>query len=94
MAKGIFPNFKKNVSDFLNQEDGKITKQSALALGAFTFGAVLGSMKDVEASVGHTNSFSNIQIDGDWSSGISLTMQHTHHASHSTHSSHSSHGNP
>jgi hypothetical protein len=88
MVKDIFPKFKKKISDFVSQEEGKITKQSALALGAFVFGAVVSSIKNVEAHHSHGNSYNSWA----WNSGNGdFSVKHAHHSSHSTHSTHGSH---
>ena len=79
-----FPSFKKKVSDFLSQEDGRITKQSAVAMGAFVFGSILSAVKDVEATLSHTNDMNSPSYN---SITGEISVTHDHHASHSTHSS-------
>ncbi|MFP4112122.1 MAG: hypothetical protein ACLFPQ_02110 [Candidatus Woesearchaeota archaeon] len=82
--KACFPEFRKKVSDFLSQEDGKIMKQSAVALGAFMLSGMIASVKDVDGAFSHTNNMNAPSYD---SGAGMISVQHNHHASHSTHSS-------
>lgn len=81
MVKSVFPTFKKKVVDFLSQEDGKITKQSAIALGAFIFGGTLASLKDVSAAFTHGNQLNGSSFTS--ATGV-ISVTHVHHGSHSS----------
>ncbi len=90
-----FPKLKKKVTSYLLSEEGKISKQSLMALGAFLGGAAISSVLLAEdstaahsshSSQGHSNSLSLGYVE---SSGTA-TGTHSHHANHSSHSSHNS----
>ncbi len=85
------PEIKKTIASFLLEEEGKITKQSALTLGAVLGAAAIGTLASdiAEATTTHTNTYGVSWNAGDVKAEHS---HHTSHASHSTHSSHSSHG--
>ncbi|HLD87392.1 MAG TPA: tail fiber domain-containing protein [Candidatus Nanoarchaeia archaeon] len=87
MEKDTFPKLKKNLSSFLKEEGGTISKQSIISIGAFV-GAVVASglfsTKDAEAgAITLTSSEDGVNAQ--------VTASHSHHASHSSHSSHGSH---
>ncbi|MFP4118282.1 MAG: hypothetical protein ACLFTR_05165, partial [Candidatus Woesearchaeota archaeon] len=60
---GRLPRFKKKVSDFLSQEDGRITKQSAVAVGTFAVIGVVSSLTDVSAGFNHHNNLGSGSYD-------------------------------
>ena len=74
------PRIKKRINAFLVGEDGKISKQSLLAIGTALGTAALSNI----GSAVHSNSVTSIANTG--------TILHTHHSSHNSHSSHGSHG--
>ena len=80
-----FPNFKKKVSDFLSEEDGRIAKQNAFVLGAALLGSSL-TLKKVYAATTHGNTVSDTSFGT-----TAFTFTHTNHGSHGTHSTHSTH---
>ena len=86
------PNIKKKISSYVLGEEGKISKQSLITLGAVLGTAALGGMlsaKDVAA--GHTNAYqhwNNLYLQY---SGGAVTGTHSHHSSHQSHNSHASH---
>ena len=83
--KNLLPQVKKTVSSFLIQEDARISKHNAIALGAFLSSvSILSLLPEVAAA--HTNSY-----EISWSTGT-ITALHAHHSSHASHSSHGSHG--
>jgi hypothetical protein len=58
MESKRFPRLKKKISDFLSEEDGKITKQALVSLGAFLSTGALGTAlfsNSVSADLVHTN---------------------------------------
>ena len=78
--KSKIPKIKKELAAFLVGEEGKISKQHILTIGAFL---AVSSMflKDVESNLG------NMGLAGDWtdaSAGGTLLGSHTHHGSHSS----------
>jgi len=89
MLKKFLPRFKKKISSFLSEEDGRISKQSLLAISAFLATGALStifSATSVKASVTHSNDLSLTH------SGANAVGIHQHHSSHSSHASHASHG--
>ena len=87
MCDFMIPKVKKKLSSFLLSEEGKISKQSLLSLGAFMSAAVIGGiLATKEAAATHTNSLDVAYSDG------TATGTHAHHSSHSSHGSHGSHG--
>jgi len=82
----MLPKIKKKVTGFLLSEEGKIPKQSLVALGSFLSAAVIGGViATKEAAADHSNSF-----DVGYS-GNTASATHVHHANHSSHGSHASH---
>ena len=80
------PQIKKTISSFLLEEDGKITKQSALTLGSILGAAAIGTLAtDIANAATHTNDYGI-----SWDAG-NIKGEHSHHSSHASHSSHSSH---
>lgn len=85
--KANIPKLKKKMSNYLLSEEGKISKQSLLAMGTFLGGAAIGlslSAEEISAGTSHGNDLS-ISYDSE----VAYST-HAHHASHSSHSSHSS----
>lgn len=89
----MFPKIKKRVSSFLVGEDGKISKQALVSLGAFLGGGVLaGILMSKESSAHsshgqHDNSLALEYVD----STSTASAEHVHHVSHANHGSHGSH---
>ena len=56
--KESLPKIKKTISNYLTEENGRITKHSVLSLGAILAGAALTStkLKEVAAETLHTHS--------------------------------------
>lgn len=88
MSKNILPKAKKSIKNYIMGEDGKISKQSMLTLGAF-FGASafasIVSTKNVQAQ--HVSHGAHCSHSSHGSHG-----SHSAHGSHSSHVSHGSHG--
>ena len=83
----MIPKIQKKINSFLLSEEGKISKQSLLSLGAFMSAAVIGGiLATKEAAAAHTNSLDVSYADP------TATGTHAHHSSHSSHGSHGSHG--
>lgn len=76
------PRIKKRINAFLVGEEGKISKQSLLAIGT-----ALGTVALSNAAKAYDHGGGGIY----YTTG-SYKISHGHHASHSAHSSHSSHG--
>jgi hypothetical protein len=73
------PKIKKSIKDYASSEDGKISKQSIIAMGAFIGSAAISGILNSRSSVGHGNTHTNnisLQVLNDRANG-----QHTHHAS-------------
>ncbi|MFH0979242.1 MAG: hypothetical protein V1837_08160 [Candidatus Woesearchaeota archaeon] len=74
----MFPKFKKNISGFLLSEEGKISKQSMLALGSFVSAAIIGgSLASKQASATHAN---NLTVEYQSLSRVAVGT-HAHHSS-------------
>lgn len=70
------PKIKKSIKSYLKNEDGKISKQALIAMGAFLGTSAIAGIKD---AVSHGNSHTNnvyLQIVDQQAMG-----NHTHHAS-------------
>ncbi len=92
------PTIKKKISAFLLKDDGKISKQSLLTIGAFLSSAVISSIissEDVLAkrctivddpaqSYVHSNGINPVH------NGKIHYVEHSHHGSHCSHGSHGS----
>jgi hypothetical protein len=96
MAKKKIPSIKKDIETFLNSEEGKISKKSALDLGIGII--ALSLLAAGPASAAHSSYFQNVVGKGQHIS--SHTSCHTschsscHSNCHSSHSNcHSSHSN-
>ena len=97
MSKKEFtlPAIRKTVSSFLLEEEGKISKQSLLKLGAVVGG--ISAMTGI-ANAAHSQNVAHSQAVSMSYSTPTITATHSHydpahssHASHAAHSSHSSH---
>lgn len=53
---GKIPQIKKKISSYLLEEDGRITKQSLLSLGAIMTGAALGMAISAKEANAHSHS--------------------------------------
>ena len=86
------PSIRKTVSSFLLEEEGKISKQSLLKVGA-----AIGSISAMAgiASAAHSQNIAHSQAVSLGYSANTITATHSHydpaHSSHSSHSSHASH---
>ena len=102
MKPGI-PKIKKKINAFLVGEEGKISKQSLLKVGAMLGGAALGTVLSArKAYAGHSSSDSTCDrceasndvchgnLLGVTSTGATIESSHEHCIE--THSSHRSHG--
>lgn len=94
----MFPKFKKNISDLIEDEEGNIPGNKLLMLG--TMIVVLGSMMQmdaVQAVHGSHKSHVSHSSHGSGSSGghgdHGSHTSHTSRANHSNHSNHASHSN-
>jgi len=86
------PQIKKKISAYVLGEEGKISKQSIMTLGAFLGAAALGgilSSKEVKGV--HASSYNHSNSLGLTYGGNTVTGTHTHSTSHNSHSSHVSH---
>jgi hypothetical protein len=82
------PQIKKKISSFINDEEGKISKQSLFALGTFIGSAAIASVLSSKNTAANDISLTNSTVGNT----ITATASHTHHGSHSSHGSHGSHG--
>lgn len=95
----IFPQIKRSIEDFLNDEEGNIPRGKLLSIGALLvlFSAIL-SMDAYAKHSSHSShkshsSHSSTSYHRSHTSHASHTSSsHSNHASHSDHGSHSSHG--
>jgi hypothetical protein len=84
-----FPEIKKSISSYLKLEDGKISKEAILTVGAFVTSAAASAAllsKSVSAYHSNTTPHSNVaQVK--YGNDVAIG-QHSHHTSHAnTHSS-------
>jgi len=88
---GALPQIKKEIKDFLMDEEGKISKKDIAKLGVSL--AILGFMLQPEIALAqHTNTCTG-HISSFAANGHLSTCVHTNtHANHSNHGSHGSHG--
>lgn len=96
-----FPKIKKSIKDFLNDEDGSITRNKVLMIGGMVL--ILGMLFSDEVFAAHrshsshrthtSHRTSNAQHGSHNSHGSSHSTHstHTNHATHGSHSSHASH---
>ena len=87
----MFPKFKKNISDLIEDEEGNIPGNKLLMLG--TMIVVLGSMMQMDAVQAVHGSHKSHASHQSGSSGSHGNANHSSHRSHSSHSSHSNHSN-
>ena len=87
--KAALPQIKKEIKDFLMDEEGRISKKDIAKLGVSL--AVLGFMLQPEiAMAGHNNAY-GAHISSFAAAGHMSTSVHTNtHTNHSNHSNHSS----
>ena len=90
MYMGKLPELKKKVTSYLLSEEGKISKQSLMALGAFLGGAAISSILMADSVNAHSSS----QTDHDNSLKFTYSAndkaaigKHNHHSSHGSHDS-------
>ena len=86
----MFPKLSKQISSFLSQEDGSVSK-SKLLKGSLLIGSI--AILSATVSGGHTSHNNSIKSSLTSSydpNSASITGQHAHHANHGSHSSHSS----
>ncbi len=81
--KGHLPEIKRKISSYLTAEDGKITKESLLTVGAFvTSAAASAALLSKTVSAGHTNHpthDNDLAVDYKQDTAIG---KHSHHGSH------------
>lgn len=74
----MFPKIKKRLGSFLVGEDGKISKQALVALGAFLGSGVLAGIllsKEGSAQIQHTN-----DLTASYDGGGTASATHSHHS--------------
>lgn len=90
--KKNLPVIQKKISAYIMGEEGRISKQSLIAVGAFLGSAALSSIllsESVNADhSSHASHLTNALTLG--YKGGEATGTHSHHASHGSHDSHSS----
>lgn len=92
-VKNKYPSVKKQIKDFLADEEGKISKKDIAKLGVSL--AVLGMMMQpgVAHAGTHTDAYANHYSANDTSGHTSSTDHTNSHANHSNHGNHANHGN-
>lgn len=83
----IFPKIEKSLVDFINDEDGNITRNRLVSIGSMILLMSILSFDDVFAA--HSSHSSHVSHTSH--SSTSYIRDHTNHSSHSDHQSHSSH---
>lgn len=81
-----FPKIEKAITDFLNDEDGNITRNRLVTIGSLILLMSILSIDTVSAHESHSSHSSH-----ESHSSTSYIRDHTNHVSHSDHGSHSSH---
>lgn len=89
------PKVKKKVSAFIRSEEGRISKQSLMAVGAFLGGAALaGVLAAKEVAAGHVDSWKHNsavqaekEVDIVVGSHKSSKLHSNYHVNHSNHAS-------
>jgi len=88
------PSLRRTISSFLLEEEGKISKQSLVKLGAVVGGT---SVMAGVAKAAHSQNIAHSQAISITYSSPTITATHSHydpaHSSHSSHASHSVHSN-
>lgn len=87
MDKYEFPSIQKTIEDFINDDDGNITRNHLVTIGAMILVMSIMSSMDAYAKHGSHRSHGS---HGSHSS-TSYIRSHTDHGSHSDHGSHDSH---
>lgn len=82
----IFPKVNKALTDFLNDEDGNISRKRLVSIGSFI---LLMSIINFDTVFAHRSHASHTSHSSH--SSTSYIRDHTNHSSHSDHGSHSSH---
>lgn len=85
-----FPKIKKTIGDFLEDEDGNITRSKLVTIGSMVL--LLSVMYGMEVMAAHTSHVSHMS-HASTSYIRSHDNSHTSHDSHSSHASHTSHSN-
>ena len=86
-----FPQIEKSLTDFLNDEDGNITRNKLVSIGSLILLMSILSLDNVFAA--HSSHSSHRSHSSHEShSSTAYIRDHTNHGSHSDHSSHSDHG--
>ena len=87
-----FPSVKKAIEDFINDEDGNITRSQMVTLGTLVLVMSIMSAMDVYAKHGsHGSHVSHSSTS--YIRSHSNHVSHSDHGSHESHSSHTSHSN-
>ena len=86
-----FPQIEKSLTDFLNDEDGNITRNKLVSIGSLILLMSILSIDNVFAAHGSHKSHGSHGSHESHSS-TAYIRDHTNHGSHSDHSSHSDHG--
>ena len=95
--KGGFPEIRKSICDFITEEEGSISRNKVIAVGALML--VMSTLMAPHVYAGHSShrshSSHSSHSSGSHSSGHSSHVSHSSHSSgyHSSHSSHSNHSN-
>ena len=87
MEKYRFPSIQKTIDDFINDDDGNITRQQLVTIGAMIL--VMSIMSSIDAYAKHGSHRSHSSHTSH--SSTSYIRSHTDHGSHSDHGSHDSH---
>lgn len=85
-----FPQIEKSITDFMNDEDGNITRNKLVSIGSLILLMSLLSIDNVSAHGSHSSHRSHSSHESH--SSTAYIRDHTNHGSHSDHSSHSDHG--
>ena len=84
--KKKFPGLKKTIDDFIEDDDGNITRDRLVSVGAMVM--VMGILMGMSADAGHGSHQSHSSV-----SYIRGHSDHSDHGSHTSHDSHTSHSN-
>ena len=93
----IFPKIQKNISDFLNEEEGNISRSKVIMVGSIMviLGAILADSIIASAKHGSHGSHGSQGSHGSHASSAHSSHisgeSHSNHYSHESHASHASH---
>ncbi|MCR5166804.1 MAG: His-Xaa-Ser repeat protein HxsA3 [Oscillospiraceae bacterium] len=91
--KGVFPEIKKSICDFITEEEGSISRNKVIAIGALML--VMSTLMVTHVYAGHSShrshSSHSSHSSGSGGGGHGSHESHVSHSSHTSSTSHNSH---